>query len=60
VPSYDAISFMKGSSTFNSILAACKYAEREFKSKRYQLERNLKCKDIIIIPQKQTRKNMAS
>ncbi len=46
--------------TFNSILDACRYAEIEFESKRYQLERNLKCKDVIIVPQNKTRKHMAS
>ena len=45
---------------FVSITAACKYAEANFGSRRYQLERNLWCKDIKIIPYKKTRKNLAS
>ncbi len=42
---------------FESILSACKYAKDHFGAKSKQLERNLKSKNIIIIPEKKTRKN---
>ena len=46
--------------SFKSITAACKYAQEQYGSKRYQLEKNLWCKDVKIIPYKKTRKNLAS
>lgn len=44
---------------FKSILSACRYAKEHYNAKTKQLEKHLRWQNIIIIPQKKTRKNMA-
>ncbi len=46
--------------SFPSIIAACRYAQKEYGSKICQLEKYLWCKDIKIVPTKKIRKNLAS
>lgn len=45
---------------FDSILAAVRFAQENYGAKAKQLEKNLINRDIVIIPNKQTRKNKAS